>query len=147
MSEGVLRQVAALPGMSPDELRATWRELFGGDPPPYNKQFLARRLAYRLQELALGGLAPTAAAKLDAMAEEIAKTGTVKPRRAAIAPVVGARLVRDWQGEIHEVTVLTGGYEYRGRLFKSLSAIARAITGTRWNGPLFFGLRNGGGCQ
>ncbi|MEO5376149.1 MAG: DUF2924 domain-containing protein [Alphaproteobacteria bacterium] len=145
MSEGVLKQIAALAGMSSDELRAMWKDMLGDDPPPFNKQFLVRRLAYRLQELAFGGLAPATAARLDEMAEDLARTGTVKSRRAAAAPVVGTRLVREWQGETHEVTVITGGYEYRGRLFKSLSAIARQITGTRWNGPAFFGLRSNGG--
>ncbi len=147
MNEGVLRQVAALPALPPEELRTMWRELFGSEPPPYNKSFLARRLGYRLQELAFGGLAPASAARLDEMADEIEKTGSIKVRRAAAAPVVGARLIRDWRGEMHEVAVLSGGYEYRGRVFKSLSVIARTITGTRWNGPAFFGLRSGGGAS
>ncbi len=59
-------------------------------------------------------------------------------------PVAGTRLIREWQGVEHHVTVLTDGYEYQGRKYKSLSAIARAIAGTRWNGPLFFGLRRPG---
>ena len=144
MNEGVLKQVAALPAMSPDELRSMWRELFGAEPPLHGKQFLSRRLAYRLQELAFGGLAPATAARLDEMADDIEKTGSIKVRRIAAAPVAGARLVREWQGGTHEVAVLSAGYEYRGRLYKSLSAIARTITGTRWNGPLFFGLRSNG---
>ncbi|MBF0093031.1 MAG: DUF2924 domain-containing protein [Alphaproteobacteria bacterium] len=107
----------------------------------------AQREACEAYVASQGGLAPASAAKLDEMADEIEKTGSIKVRRAAAAPVVGARLVRDWQGEMHEVAVLSVGYEYRGRVFKSLSAIARTITGTRWNGPAFFGLRSGGGAS
>ena len=142
MNKGVLKQVAALPSMPPDELRAMWRELFGSEPPPYNKQFLARRLGYRLQELAFGGLSPANAKHLDEMAEEIESTGAIKQRRATVTPIAGTRLMRDYQGVAHEVTVLSDGFGYRGHLYKSLSAIAREITGTRWNGPKFFGLRS-----
>lgn len=141
MNEGVLKQVAALPSKSPDELREMWQELFGTKAPPYNKSFLARRLAYRLQELAFGGLSPANAERLEDMAEEIERTGTLKQRRSATPPVAGTRLMREYQGETHEVTVLADGFAYRGRHYKSLSAIARQITGTCWNGPLFFGLR------
>ena len=69
--------------------------------------------------------------------------GKKKPKAKDItAPIVGTKLIREWQGVLHEVTALADGYEWQGRRYKSLSAIARAITGTRWNGPLFFGLRS-----
>ena len=75
----------------------------------------------------------------------VGSAGAFFPSRSE--PVAGARLVREWQGGTHEVAVLSVGYEYRGRMYKSLSAIARTITGTRWNGPLFFGLRSGTGKE
>jgi Protein of unknown function (DUF2924) len=114
MTASVLAQLAALKSTPTQELKRRWRELFGTEPPPYNRRFLESRLAYRVQEIAYGGLKP--------------ETGT--------------RLIREWQGVEHCVTVRDEGYEYHGRPYQSLSAIARAITGTRWNGPLFFGLRN-----
>jgi Protein of unknown function (DUF2924) len=117
-----------------------WKELNGAEAPPYNRRFLESRLAYRIQELAYGGLRPETVARLDALADKL--DGKRPKRITADRPIAGTRLIREWQGLEHCVTVLGGGYEYQGRPYQSLSAIARAITGTRWNGPLFFGLRN-----
>ena len=143
MTAAVLAQVAALPGMPTDKLKAMWRELNGTEPPPYNRTFLVKRLAYRLQELAFGGLSPQAHARLDDLADELDGKKKPKPKDRS-TPVSGTRLVREWQGVMHEVTVLTDGFEWQGRRYKSLSVIARTITGTRWSGPLFFGLRKHG---
>ncbi|CAK0755583.1 hypothetical protein WCLP8_2650002 [uncultured Gammaproteobacteria bacterium] len=103
-------------------------------------------LTYRIQELAYGGLSPATTARLEAIASveryidrEMAK------KRIQDRPVAGTRLIREWQGTDHAVTVLEDGFEYLGRPYKSLSAVANAITGTRWSGPLFFGLRAQGG--
>ena len=112
-------------------------------PPPYNRRFLESRLAYRIQELAYGGLKPATVKRLQAIAEELDGGDPVRRRRPAKdRPVSGTRLIREWQGIEHCVTVRNEDYEYQGRPYQSLSAIARAITGTRWNGPLFFGLRS-----
>jgi hypothetical protein len=143
VSEGVLAQLAALPDKSTAELKQLWRELYDRDPPSLNREFLVKRLAYRIQELAYGGLSARAEAKLDRLiAEEDLRVKGKRPVRKGDRPIAGTRLVREWQGVEHTVTVLVDGYEYQGRPYKSLSAIARAITGTRWSGPLFFGLRN-----
>lgn len=144
----VLSQISALPGKDIAELRRMWRELFGNEPPPGNRTYIVRRLAYRMQELAHGGLTPRTRARLDALADEEDDRlkGRPRRRRPEERPVTGTRLVREWQGVEHCVTVLTDGFEYEGRRFQSLSAVARAITGTRWNGPLFFGLRSSGGA-
>ncbi len=75
------------------------------------------------------------------IAEEDLRVKGKQPVRKGDRPIVGTRLIREWQGIEHTVTVLADGYEYQGRPYRSLSAIARAITGTRWNGPLFFALR------
>ena len=136
-------RLAALKTMPATKLKEQWRELFGTEPPPYNRPFLESRLAYRIQELAYGGLKPETVRRLEQMGEELDGGDVVKRRaRHDRKPIVGTRLVREWQGTEHIVTVLADGFEWQGRPYRSLSAIARAITGTRWNGPLFFGLAN-----
>ena len=143
MNNSVLAQLAALPEKSTPELKQLWRDLYDREPPPYNKPFLVKRLAYRIQELAYGGLSARAEAKLKELIEEEDRRVKGKlPVRKGDRPIAGTRLIREWQGVEHTATVLDDGFEYQGRRYKSLSAIARAITGTRWNGPLFFGLRN-----
>lgn len=146
MTDSVLAQLAALPAKKTPELRAMWRELFQTDPPLYNRRFLESRLAYRLQEVAYGGLSAETRARLDALIEEEDARVQGKPRRPRPAelPVSGTRLIREWKGVEHQVTVLVSGFEYQGQTYKSLSAIARRITGTRWNGLVFFGLRKAG---
>ncbi len=143
MSEMVLAQLAALKTTSTADLKAQWRKLFDSEPPPYNRRFLESRLAYRIQELAFGGLKPATAKKLEALGEQIdgRRSGKRKPRMD-VKPIAGTRLVREWQGTVQTVTVLAEGYEWQGRPYQSLSAVARAITGTRWNGWIFFGLKN-----
>ena len=137
----VLPRLAALKTADIAELKRQWRELCGTEPPPYNRKFLESRLAYRIQELAYGGLKPETVARLEALGEQL-DGGNVVLRRIRAGedrPVAGTRLVREWQGVQHTVTVLADGFEYEGRPYRSLSAIARAITGTRWNGWAFFG--------
>ncbi len=139
MTETVLARLAELRTMPTAGLKTSWRELFATEPPPYNRKFLESRLAYRIQELAYGGLKPETLKRLAALAGELEpRSGT---RDANHHPITGTRLIREWQGVEHCATVLADGYEYDGRPYKSLSAIARAITGTRWNGRTFFGLR------
>ncbi len=145
MRDSVPAQLAALPGKSIAELRDLWRELYQAEPPPYNRGFLVKRLAYRIQELTYGGLSAPTVARLDSLADEEEARLQGKPRRRITdRPVAGTCLVREWQGVEHHVMVLVDGFEYQGRTYRSLSAVARAITGTQWNGPLFFGLRTGG---
>jgi Protein of unknown function (DUF2924) len=139
----VLARIAALKTASIADLKGQWRDLFGAEPPPYNRPFLESRLAYRIQELAYGGLRPETVARLKALGEQLDGGNVVLRRiRGDDKPVAGTRLVREHQGVEHTVTVLQDGYEWQGRPYRSLSAIARAITGTRWNGWAFFGLQN-----
>ena len=135
-------RLAALKAMSTPDLKAQWRELFDAEPPLYNRRFLESRLAYRIQELAYGGLKPETVRRLERLGEELdgGKRDT-RRIRADIRPIAGTRLIREWQGVEHAVTVTADGFEWQGRPYKSLSAIARAITGTRWNGWVFFGLK------
>ena len=145
MTDSVLAQIAALKSSPTTELKARWRQLFETEPPPYNRRFLESRLAYRLQEMAFGGLKAATVARLEALGE-LVDGGRVEVRRqrADDRPIAGTRLIREYQGTEHCVTVLADGFEYQGRPFQSLSAIARAITGTRWNGWTFFGIRRSG---
>ncbi|MFO0187591.1 MAG: DUF2924 domain-containing protein [Aquidulcibacter sp.] len=139
----VLGRLAALKTTATPELKQQWRDLFGAEPPPYNRRFLESRLGYRIQELAYGGLKPETLARLEKLGEQF-DGGKVAVRRIRgdDKPIAGTRLIREFQGVEHTVTVLQDGYEYQGRPYQSLSAIARAITGTRWNGWVFFGLKN-----
>jgi hypothetical protein len=139
MTESVAARVAALPKTPTPELKQMWRELFDKEPPGFSRNYLISRLAYRIQELAYGGLKPATRVKLDALAHALDPKAARK--RVVNGPVVGTQLIREWHGVEHQVTVLNDGFEWEGRRYKSLSAVAHAITGTRWNGPVFFGLR------
>jgi hypothetical protein len=148
-ASSVLKQIAGLPKLSHAELKALWREYFGGEPPAYRRGFLIRGIAHRLQELAYRPLAPAYQARLDAMIEGTEKlNGAGRPGRRPrhdVHLLEGTKLLREWRGVTHEVTVIDGGFEHQGKRYRSLSAVARAIAGgTQWSGPLFFGLRRTG---
>lgn len=139
----VLAQLAALKTASTADLKAHWRQLFGHEPPPFSRPFLQSRLAYRVQELAYGGLRPETVARLEALGEQLdGGKPEVRRLRQDNRPIAGKRLIREYRGVEHVATVLPNGFEYEGRPYRSLSAIARAITNTRWNGWVFFGLKN-----
>ena len=138
----VLTQLAAMHRLSVNELRAKWEALFGTPAPNNARAFLELRIGYRIQELTYGGLTRETRLVLDLLADEVEgklcrKHMAVDPRN----PVTGTRLVREWDGVEHTVTVLRDGYEWQGRKFRSLSAVAKAITGTNWNGFRFFWMR------
>jgi hypothetical protein len=144
LTDTVLAQLAALKTAPIGVLKQKWRDLYESEPPPYNRRFLEHRLAYRIQELAYGGLKPETLRRLRELAETL-DGGKVDVRRRRAdhdRPIAGTRLIREYQGIEHCVTVRDDGFEYQGRPYKSLSAIARAITGTQWNGRVFFGLKN-----
>ena len=142
----VLPRLAALQTATAAELREQWRVLFGKEPPPFNRPYLVSRLSYRVQELAYGGLRPETRARLEALGEQLDGGNVVLRRiRADSRPLAGTRLVREYDGVQHVVTVRADDFEFEGRPYRSLSAIARHITGTRWNGWAFFGLRQPGG--
>jgi Protein of unknown function (DUF2924) len=143
MNDTVLARVAALKTTPTTDLKRQWRDLFDTEPPPYNRRYLESRLADRIQELAYGGLKSETVERLEALAEALdINDATMRRRRAKNRPTAGTVLVREWQGVEHRITVLNDGYEYQQRPYKSLSAVARTITGTRWNGWTFFGLKN-----
>ena len=142
----VLGRLAALKTAAIPALKQQWRELFGAEPPPYNRRFLESRLGYRIQELAYGGLNPETLARLEVLGQQFDGGKIIIRRmRGEDRPIAGTMLIREYQGVEYVVTVTRAGYEYAGQPYKSLSAIARAITGTRWNGRVFFGLRSSRG--
>jgi hypothetical protein len=143
MTDTILAQLAALNGAPAAALKAKWRALFDTEPPPYNRRFLESRLAYRIQELAYGGLKKETVERLRVLGKKYdVKPGSRAKVRSDQLPISGTRLIREWQGVQHCVTVRGDDFEYQGRPYKSLSAIAREITGVRWNGWVFFGLKN-----
>jgi hypothetical protein len=147
MTDSVLAQLAALKGAPAAALKARWRALFDSEPPPYNRRFLESRLAYRIQELAYGGLKKETVERLRVLGKQYdGKPGVRSKAPSDRLPIAGTRLVREWQGVQHSVTIRIEDFEFQGRPYKSLSAIAREITGVRWNGWVFFGLKNGRGA-
>jgi hypothetical protein len=127
------------------ELQALWLRLFKQPPPPkMHRQVMIAFLAYRLQERREGGLSNTALVQLRRARDAVREGNRYKPSTAQPYKA-GTRIIRRWGAEVHEVTVLERGYDYRGQVYRSLSQIAREITGARWNGPVFFGPRKGPG--
>jgi len=126
-------------------LRAEWQRLHGVDPPPdLTRDLLLRGVAHRLQERALGGLSPAAQWQLERLAplERTRRPGAVQTR---LRP--GMTLARSWRGQTHTIVVREAGFEFAGRVYRSLSIIAREITGAHWSGPRFFGLTDAGKRQ
>ena len=116
-ANSVLARLAALKTAPVADLKAKWRELFETEPPPYNRRFLEHRLAYRIQELAYGGLKPETLERLRALGEQFdgGKVDIRKRRSDRDRPIAGTRLIREYQGVEHYVTVRDDGYEYQGR--------------------------------
>ena len=166
MQASVTVQIDALHRMTVGELRIKWRELYGEDSRSCNRQYLWRRLAWRVQELAYGGLSERAKARIEELnrdddlrmlpprgwqpptngnGDQPAPKEDRQPLRDPRLPRPGVTLTRRYRGHEVRVSVLDEGFEYEGRHYASLSALAREVTGQRWNGLLFFGLtkRNG----
>ena len=122
-----------------DELRREWQRLYQSDAPRISRDLLILGIAYRLQEIEHGGLGKATVRKLRTLAKTLRATGRVGPT-PSLSLKPGARLVREWHGRTHTVTVTEEGFEYAGAMYPSLTKVARKITGTHWSGPRFFGL-------
>jgi hypothetical protein len=133
--------LARLPDLEIGELRQHWRALYKAEASPHlSRELLVRAVAHHMQELALGGLRPQRQRQLRQIAQQLKQTGAANtPLRPELKP--GAWLVREWQGRTYDVLVLDGGFSWQGTHHRSLSALARKITGAAWSGPLFFGLK------
>ncbi|MGE0774554.1 MAG: DUF2924 domain-containing protein [Sphingomonadaceae bacterium] len=134
------QQLAGIATMAAVELDAQWQSSFGEAAPVLPPSLLRRALAYHAQEQAFGGLPASVAQMLDGL--------TDSPSMAAATPEIclkaGTRLLREWNGTVHAVLVLDTGFEWSGARYRSLSEIARKITGAHWSGPRFFGLKRRG---
>ena len=122
-------------------LKQRWRALYGSEPPPHiSRELLIRALAYRIQEKALGGLKPSTRRLLTKVA---ADASARRPIEVAPEPSIkpGTVLLREWHGTQHQVIVREDSIVFNGKRYKSLSQVAYRITGTKWSGPLFFGLK------
>jgi Protein of unknown function (DUF2924) len=137
--EAIEAEIVRIRSLGLDDHRNLWRAAFRTSPPPaFTKDIVARFLCWHIQEQAFGGLDPKTAKHLASLARGD-RSKADRPRRLKIGTV----LVREFQGARHSVTVVANGFVWREATYASLSTIARAITGTNWNGPRFFGLRTG----
>jgi hypothetical protein len=133
--------LSRLPTLDIGELRQQWRGLYKTQAPAnLSRELLLRAVGYRMQEVAVGGLRPARQRQLRRMAQQFKQTGAANTPRHP-EPKPGTRLIREWRGRTYEVLVLDDGFSWQGTSYRSLSAIARKITGTAWSGPLFFGLK------
>lgn len=137
MKNSALAQISALPDMHIQELEIMWNNVFDTPPANKNKTYMIRKLAWRIQEMTYGGLSEDTKARL----KKLQKNPSLGSKKKTGMPPVGTQFVREHDGEEHRVMVLEDGFEYRGCKYRSLSEIARLITGTRWSGPKFFGLK------
>lgn len=150
MPETMAGRIEALRTLSKEALWDKYLEAFDGKEPPCgNRDYLWRRIAYRMQEKELGGLSPDAQARIDELGASLDLTPRPPDpqapqegagRRSRRIPAIGNVIQRDYKGQSVEVKVMEGGFEFHGRPFKSLSAIAKEVTGSHWNGYAFFGL-------
>ena len=137
----LVAKLAALPEMAAADLRAEWRRLYRAHPPRRIGRYLLKLgVAWKLQERVYGGLSATMKRRLADLVKTMDEKGDLaKVRAVRLKP--GAKLLREWRGEIHNVLVLEDGFQWRGQQWRSLSAIAREISGAHWSGPRFFGLQ------
>lgn len=131
----------ALSGMDTTGLQQCWRTEFGSGPPHRaSREYLLGHLAWQVQAKQHGGLSRSASRQLQRLMQQLQEGQELAPQNA-LTIKLGTKLLREYQGAKHEVIVTEAGYRYQGKEYTSLSAIARAITGTRWNGKLFFGVK------
>jgi hypothetical protein len=137
----ITKRLASLPELSKPTVCELWKQFFKKEPPPeLRTDLMLRIVAHRLQEQEFGGLREANCRRLRQLATTFEDNpNTVGSTRPPVKP--GTRLVRQWKEQVHVVEVETEGYAYRGSRYENLSEIARLITGTRWSGPVFFGLR------
>jgi Protein of unknown function (DUF2924) len=140
--EALSRKLASLRSLPIKQLKQQWRTLYSSEPPlRVSRELLTRAVAYRIQEQALGGLRPSTRRLLERLANDTRSGRPLKLSPSAPA-TAGTVLMREWQGITHEVKVLDRGALYKRKRYRSLSEVARLITGSHWSGPLFFGLRS-----
>jgi hypothetical protein len=138
MTNSVSLELGHLTTMKPAELRSRWREVYRNVAPNISPDLLRRDIAYRLQEKALGKLPSHIERELDRLNGKVGTSAPIPSRRGPILP--GTRFVREWNGKTIAVTATDSGFEWNEETYRSLSEIARKVTGAHWSGPRFFGL-------
>lgn len=140
-NSSIIHQLSSLPNLQKPALFKLWQQIFKSDPPDgLRKELMVQFLAYRMQEEEFGGLASRSHTRLKELSKALEANPNQSPSNGkSVKP--GTRLIRQWKEQVHVVNVEERNFEYRGARYKSLSEIARLITGTRWSGPLFFGLK------
>jgi hypothetical protein len=138
-TQAIERELDRIRSLDLEGLRSEWRRLYHSNAPKISRDLLVLALGYRLQEIEHGGLGKSTRRKLQTVAKALRKTGRVGPL-PSLSLKPGARLVREWRGRAHTVTVTEDGFEYDGTSYPSLTKIAKKITGAHWSGPRFFGL-------
>lgn len=138
----VTARIVQLPDLSMGDIKALWKELFHTDTPTHNRQFLERRIAYRLQEIEFRKVDRALMDRNKRRIQQIIDSGKNKQPDRKTSLMQGTVLTREYQGHEYRVmAAVDGQYEFDGRIYPSLSRIAREITGTAWSGPVFFGLK------
>ena len=146
MTKSILEELDQL---NREELLEKWKELFNTDPPlKVRREFLVKHIVWELQAKKYGGLSFQSKKKLEKLKNELAKENQISQNsietlknKTTLDIKAGTKLIREYQGKKHEVIALEKGFEYKNKFYKSLSAIANEITGSRWNGKVFFGLK------
>ncbi len=139
-----IKEIAALDDMKTLELKESWRRIYRAKPPSgISRDLLIRAIAYQIQELEYGGLGKAVKRSLRALAQKMGNKGEASfDLGPSLKP--GAKLIREWRGKTYSIIALEDGFDFEGRRYRSLSKIAREITGARWSGPRFFGLTGRG---
>jgi hypothetical protein len=133
----VLKQILKLETKSVNELTKLWESFYDHEPMSYGKSYLISKIAYKIQELSYGGLSVETRKRLDNQSTNI--NGSVVKKK--YKPLIGSKIIKEYHGKTYEVMVVEGGFSFEGEVFRSLSAIANKITGTKWNGLKFFGIK------
>jgi hypothetical protein len=145
-TDAIERELDRIRSLDVERLREEWQRLHRSEPPKISRDLLVLALGYRLQEIQHGGLSKSTRRKLQTMAKALRTSGRVGPT-PGLSLKPGARLIREWRGRTHSVTVTEDGFEYAGASYQSLTKIAKKITGAHWSGPRFFGLPAAGAAR
>jgi hypothetical protein len=134
----IVRQIMSLQDRKLSELKALWEKMFDHPPAVSSREYMIAKMAYRIQELAYGGVDEATKDKIQAAAREIKRPKAVGSKK--FRPMIGTKIMKEYKGNVIEVLVVQDGFAYAGEIYKSLSSIATKITGTKWNGLKFFGV-------
>ena len=133
----IIKQIIGLESKNTDDLTKLWSTFYDYEPMSYSKSYLISKIAYKIQELAYGGLSTETRKRMDQMSMNI--NGSIVKKK--YKPLIGSKIIKEYRDKTHEIAVVDGGFAYEGEIFKSLSAVAQHITGTKWNGLVFFGIK------